>query len=100
MAYEIMTEDQEGEPIGTSQGWPDFCEWVDSLDEDSYPELVAFTEEGDTYVPKELMLEVKRAVQAEDPEPDIKDTARGLFDFLKAHRNAEMVMVVSGVTAE
>jgi hypothetical protein len=100
MSYQIMTEDQEPTQIGTSQGWPDFCEWVDELDEEDYPELVAFCDEGDTYSAADVMVDLRQAVKDNPPDDDVLDTAKGLMRFLKVNRKAEMIMVVSGVTAE
>jgi len=100
MSYQIMTEDQEPTQIGTSQGWPDFCEWAMSLDEGEYPELYAFCEEGDTYSPADLILELELALAARKPSTDIVDTAKGVLEFARANRKAEMIMVATGVTAE
>jgi hypothetical protein len=98
MSYQIMTEDQEPTQIGTSQGWPDFCEWVVGLKGD-YPELSAFCEEGDTYSAADVILDVEKAIADESPGEDILSTAKGVLAFCRANRNAEMIMVVTGVTA-
>jgi hypothetical protein len=98
MSYEIMTEDEEGIPIGTSQGWPDFCDWAVKTGEDNYPELVAFADEGITYAHKDLATELKAALKEEPPKDDVAATARDVLKFVEGHADAELIMVVNGLT--
>ncbi len=102
-----MTEDEEGVQVGTSQGWPQFCEWVDNLpdgdpdddegDEEPFGELKAFCEEGDAYDLANLADELREALKEDPPDEDVRSTARGVLAFLAANDGAEMVMVVNGM---
>lgn len=100
MSYQIMTEDEEPTQIGSSQGWPDFCDWAISLGEEDYPELYVFCADGDTYSPADVILDLEKAITDKEPMQDILDTANGVLEFCRANRTAEMIMVVTGVTAE
>src|SRR5205823_187150 len=99
MSYEIMNEDEEGDQVATSQGWGEFVDWVDHLDDDDFDELYRLTLEGTSNDLAKLTADIREGLVASPPTEDVRDIADGILGFLASHKGSEMVMITNGVTA-
>lgn len=100
MSQYVSTEAGEMEQVASNLGWSEFCDWVGTLDIDTYPHLHALVTFGFDQDIEALGDELDAAVEASPPSEDVADIAEELADFLEGKGDAGIVVVSSGMTED
>lgn len=96
MSYYAALDDKFTADFASNTGMADFGAWVDSLDADTYPELVHLREYGwDRDLP-DLQTQLPAAVKEHPPEESAASVADGLAKILASRGDAEVLTISDG----
>lgn len=82
MSRYLTVEDQEGIEISSNTGWSQFIDWVDGLDENEFPDLKRFADEGNSDDAQKLRDQIEEAQNDSAPIPDVKSIVDNLMGIL------------------
>ena len=94
MSIALYSEEDQVGQVATEFGWASFIGWVDTLDVESYPDLVHLVEYGwDDFVGL-LITQLSSAIESHPPDcPDCLATAQGLLVMLRSLSRTSAVAV-------
>ena len=83
MSYQASLDQDEPIQIASNQGWYDFSDWLEGLDEDEFPKLAFLADEGFNQPAREIADELERAIESDAPDEEVEKTAKGLVEFIR-----------------
>lgn len=102
MSVYLNIDGEDGEQLASNKGWSDFCEWVEGLDVDAFPELSILRDHGWTQEIPAMLAELDKAVAESPPSdevPGLAATIKALRDACASNKDAEVFTIGDGFAA-
>lgn len=101
MSIYATFDESAGDQLASNRGWGDFVRWTESLDADTFPNVVHLAEYGWVDELPKLAAELTKAIEQHSPEAQGLDkTLAELIELVKANQDKEAIFITDGMKAE
>jgi hypothetical protein len=100
MSYQASLDTGEPVQIASNQGYYDYCDWIESLDEDEFPKLAYLNEEGCNHPAGEIADELEAALELYPPDEDVESVAREIVGLIRKGDPDAAIVIGQGFDGE
>lgn len=98
MSYTAHLDEDEGIQVASNQGWYDYCDWIEAIDE---RESLDHLNEYGWYEPAVAVADdLEVALDEEPPSDDVASTAMGLVKFIRSGDPDAVLVISSGIGSD
>ncbi len=91
--YAQFDEDGNQYQFASNQGWSEFGDWIESLDEDTYPQLHELWDNGTTQAIAETIEQLEHALEENPPSDNVAASADLLLTALHSNTNSNTLLI-------
>lgn len=98
MSIYLSPDDSAGEQVASNQGWTDFGDWLETIDEEEYPDLIHLWEHGWSEPVLEVVRQLKEAATSMAPDDEtVRQTIGMMLGAMASMDNGGPVIATNGL---